>query len=236
MFVPNVCRIFVHGLHISTLPLFYFSKADPVVRTLPVAAFHYTTDSTDTASVEEVEELAEATAEVFTALFQAAFPNLFELKVIEYGALTDTIMKYKVELYFHDESEAPTEAQVQAAAVAGFANEAIYNRAYLQRLGQMKSSVYSTTSSVAFIADNQGIMEVQTASASSESTEDNGSAKIYAPIASGLAIFVLLGSMVYARGKLQPSADEEHEALKSSKSYAHTEDATDDGGTMTGMS
>jgi hypothetical protein len=152
--------------------------------------------------------------------------------MIEYGALTDTIVKYKVELYFHDESEAPTEAQVQAAAVAGFANEAIYNRVYLQRLGQMKSSVYSTTSSVAFIADNQGIMEVQTASASSESTEDNGSAKIYAPIASGLAIFVLLGSMVYARGKLQPSADEEHEALKSSKSYAHTEDATDDGGTM----
>jgi hypothetical protein len=211
--------------------LTYFSEQDPVVRTLPVAAFHYTTSSTDAASVEEIEELAAATAEVFTALFQAAFPDLYELKLIEYGALTERMVKYKVELYFHDESNAPTDAQVQAAAVAGFADQALYNRAYLQRLDQMESSVYSTTSSVAFIADNQGIMEAQTAS--SEATkDDDGSAKIYAPIVSGLVIFAFLaGGGVYARGKLQPSVDEEHAALKS-KSYAQTEDATDDGGTL----
>jgi hypothetical protein len=155
---------------------------------------------------------------------------LYELKLIEYGALTDRLVKYKVELYFHDDSDAPTDDQIKAAAVAGFADQAIYNRAYMQRLGQMESSVYRTTSSVVFMADNDRIMEAQTAS--SDSSTGDGSANVYAPIVSGLAIFAVLGSIVYARRKLQPVASEEHEALKG-KSYSHThEDATDDGGTM----
>lgn len=220
-------------LFISQHSLFPFFKDEgQVVRTLSVAAFHYTTGSTDAASVGDVEELAAATAEVLTALYQAAFPGLYELKLIEYGALTDRLVKYKVELYFQDRPDVPTDAQVKAAAVAGFADQALYNRAYLQRLSQMESSLYSTTSSVVFIADNEGILEAQTASSVSDSSEDDDIVRVLAPIVSGLAIFAFLGSMIYARRNLQPLADEEHAALKS-KSHSQTqEDATDDGGTM----
>jgi hypothetical protein len=165
---------------------------------LTVAAFEYTTMSTEKPGKQDFEELARVTAEVFDEMYESFFDKIPEMnygfmELHSYITLTPLLVEFKISSYFHRPSIIPSLTEVEDATSSGFANGAEFYDLYLARLQEMKSNVFSSTTSFRFINTLDGLKEAQqrTSSESHGSWWNENIVKVVVPAATGLVAFFL---------------------------------------------
>ena len=130
-----------------------------------MVAFEYQTTSKATPSQEEYEELAQVTADVMDELYEWFYSEVAEVdyyftNVEQFTVLAPRALKYGVSLYFKLPSYIPTTTELDAIATQGMAQDAEFARLYVGHLRQMNSPVFSTTTSIRFINDEEEVEEV----------------------------------------------------------------------------
>lgn len=137
-------------------------------------------------------ELEAATAKVFDQLYASAFranPG-FEYKGIsiqKYEVLATRLVKYDISIYFNDSGDIPSVTHVNDLAQVGFGTGGEHLAIFLSDVQAMQSPVFSTTTAIHFINNEEELAATQT-----EARKDDGMslAVIIAPIA---AFVFLLG-------------------------------------------
>jgi hypothetical protein len=205
------------------LPSFRIDDAPKIEeRSLTVAAFEYTTTSAEKPGRQDFEELARVTAEVADVMYESFFDKIPEMdfgfmELHRYIALTPLLVEFKISSYFHRPSLIPSLTEVEDVASRGFVNGAEFYDLYLARLQEMKSSVFSGTTSFRFINTLDGLQEAQerTSSESQSSWWNNHIVKIVVPAAAGLvAFFLCIFCVRHYREYRRPLTFEELEALE----------------------
>ena len=115
------------------------------------------------------------------------------VEIPEYGILASRLVKYDVDVYFHEDKSIPSLFEVQSVAQDALSTGGDYLTLYLNLLEDMSSAVFSTTNAVLFINNAQALVGAQEAA----QQDDHRGLSIAAIVVPVVLCFAMICGVLY---------------------------------------
>lgn len=202
-----------------------------MVRTLPVAAFVYTTQDSSSPYKSDYDAVAKATQKVFQQMYQYAFGNVAQVQylgteIVTYTVLSSRLVSYDINVYFHNQKQIPSLFQVVGISQSGLNQQGAFYDILLSAIKSVNSPVFSTTTAIEYISNSADLSAAEQQAKAQIKPQSDGGPNILvatlAPAVVGMGAMIVVAALLVYRKKKK--GEEDAEATAEGKVVKHGDD------------